>query len=374
MKIGIEAQRIFRANKHGMDVAALGLIRKLQKTDKANNYYLFAAKGPDSHCIAESENLQVKILPALNYAAWEQVSLPAAIHKYHPDILHCTANTTPRNCKVPLVVTVHDIIYLQQTDFGGSPYQNLGNMYRKWIVPQAIRQAAAVITVSKYEEKIIAGKFPEAAPKISVIANGVDEHFHNKYSAEELALVRDKYALPQQFILFLGNRAPKKNTANVIRAYVHYCESEPDALPIVIVDYPRERVQKILSSINKAHLIAHFILPGYIPTETMPFLYNCCALFLYPSLRESFGIPILEAMACGAPVITADNSAMPETAGGAALLTEAEKPLSIAKDMVKVLQDESLRKSLIQKGFLRAAQFSWSSAAVQLLKIYSGLR
>jgi glycosyltransferase involved in cell wall biosynthesis len=370
MKIGIEAQRIFRAGKHGMDVVALELIRRIQKADHANTYYLFARNGPDRNCIQDSENLQLKILPAISYADWEQLALPAAVKKYSPDILHCTANTAPLKCSVPLVLTLHDIIYLERTDLGGSAYQNTGNLYRRFIVPHAVRNARSIITVSEYERSVIVAKFPEAAEKISVIYNGVDERFHQHEAKDSKELFRSAYGLPKDYILFLGNTAPKKNTPNVIKAYVHYCELEKNPLPIVVTDYSQDNIKHILRQLQKPQLINSFILPGHIPIQKMPLLYNCSALFLYPSLRESFGLPLLEAMACGVPVITSNVSAMPEVAGGAAVFVDPDNYKDIAGSILSLLADEGIRTSYIQKGLARASQFSWDNAAKHLMQVY----
>jgi glycosyltransferase involved in cell wall biosynthesis len=370
MKVGIEAQRIFRAGKHGMDVVALELLRRLQKKDTENEYYLFAGKGPDTGCFQGSLNFHTKILPACTYADWEQVSLPGAVKKYAPCILHCTANTAPLRCTVPLILTLHDIIYLEGASFKGSAYQNIGNIYRKWVVPPSIKKAVAIITVSEYERNLIEEKFPEAADKITVIYNGVDERFHGRYREEEKILFRKKYALPESFILFLGNTAPKKNTDNVIRAYVHYCYIEKYPLPIVITDYDQKYVVKILAELKMPELIQSFIFPGYIPVNNMPLLYNCSVLFLYPSLRESFGLPILEAMACGVPVITSAASAMPEIAGDAAMLVSPGNYEDLSISIQSLLGDKKSCSSYIKKGLARASQFSWDLAADQLHKIY----
>src|SRR5688500_3675560 len=120
MKIGIEAQRIFRKHKHGMDVVAIELIRQLQKIDRHNTYTLFAAPGPDVHCIRNSPGFTTVFLKGLSYADREQVFLPAALKKHKPDLIHCTANTAPLNCPVPLVLTLHDMIFLESAPSGGS--------------------------------------------------------------------------------------------------------------------------------------------------------------------------------------------------------------------------------------------------------------
>ena len=381
MKIGIEAQRIFRPAKHGMEMVALELIRQIQKLDTVNQYILFAKDDKDRQCVNETPNFTTHPIPSLAYADWEQIGLPLALRKVKPDFIHCTANTAPGICPVPLLLTVHDIIYLENIDFKGSAYQNAGNLYRRLFAPPAIRKARLIITVSHYEKQRIVEKCDNHldADKVRVIYNGVDGRFHPRYSREQIGQFKKEFNLPDEYILFLGNTAPKKNTLNVIRAYVDYCNDNKDPLPLVITDFEKWRVEKILEELNyegntaskKSTLINKFIFPGYISSEKMPLIYNGASLYLYPSLRESFGLPILEAMACGVPVITSNISAMPEIAGDAAVLADPLQHKDLAAAMTRVLSNSSLRESCKQKGFARAAQFSWENAAKDLIGIYN---
>ena len=374
MKIGIESQRIFRKAKHGMDVVALELIRQIQKLDKVNQYILFAENGPDRKCIQETKNFRTLIMHGLTYADREQIALPSAIKKIKPDILHCTANTAPVSCPVPLVLTIHDVIYLEEINFKGSAYQNFGNIYRRIVVPHGIRKASTIITVSEYEKNVIAGICKVDPAKITVIHNGVDERFHPDFPEGELNEFRKANQLPKEFILFLGNTSPKKNTIGGIRAYVHYCLIENHPLPVVIPDYRIESVKRILKEIGKPELISKFYFPGYVPSEKMPLLYNCSSVFLYPSLRESFGLPVLEAMACGIPVIASDIPAIREVAGNAAILADPENHLAIAETLRVMLNDSLSRNAYKQKGLARASQFSWATAAKKLIKVYERFR
>jgi glycosyltransferase involved in cell wall biosynthesis len=282
-------------------------------------------------------------------------------------------------------LTVHDIIYLENIDFKGSAYQNAGNLYRRLFAPPAIKKAKLIITVSNYEKDKIIEKceYKIPADKIRVIYNGVDGRFHPRYPKEQINKFRREFHLPQEYILFLGNTAPKKNTLNLIRAYVEYCATNKDALPLVITDYEKWRVEKILeesdvfhkfngqAEMKKSAVIDKIIFPGYISSEKMPLMYNGASLYLYPSLRESFGLPILEAMACGVPVITSNISAMPEIAGDAALLADPFQYKEIAVAIDRLLADTDLRESYRQKGFTRAAEFSWENAAKDLISIYN---
>ena len=373
MKIGIEAQRIFRPAKHGMEVAAMELIRRLQELDTVNEYILFAKKDKDNGYVRETPNFTHRFVPSITYADWEQIALPLTLKKIKPSLIHCTANTAPVYCPVPLVLTLHDIIFLEKLNFKGSSYQNLGALYRRMVVPKAIKKATVIITVSDYEKQAIMEKCGVPEDKIRVIYNGVDERFHSDYPEEVLHSFRQYYQLPEAFILFLGNTAPKKNTLNLIRAYAEYCSQDKNALPLVITDYGQRMVENALSDINRKDLIGKCILPGYIPAAEMPLLYNCADLFVYPSLRESFGLPILESMACGTPVICSNASAMPEVAGQAALLVDPLSHADMAAAMFRMCNDSSLCDKYIQKGKERKNLFSWRLAAEQVLEIYKSV-
>jgi glycosyltransferase involved in cell wall biosynthesis len=373
MKIGIESQRIFRKGKHGMDVVAIELIRHLQEIDKKNQYLLFAKDGPDKDWLKENDNLKTILVKGITYADWEQLSLPAAVRKHKPDILHCTANTAPFSCDIPMVLTVHDVIYIEENIVGGSLYQDAGNFYRKMVVPRGIKQAKKIITVSEHEKTVISRVCNINPVKIEVIHNGVDKRFHNKFSNEETAGFRKRYQLPDDFILFLGNTAPKKNTTAVIKAYVHYCSITEHPLPIVIVDFPPASIRMILDSQKCGELIGNFITPGYIPSSQMPLLYNCSSLFLYPSLRESFGLPVIEAMACGIPVIASDIPAIKEVSGDAAMLVDPADQIAIADTIRHLINDSNKRNELREKGLERVKLFNWKDAAEKLIKVYESV-
>jgi glycosyltransferase involved in cell wall biosynthesis len=293
MRIGIEAQRILRLKKHGMDVVALELIKSLQEIDRVNEYFIFCRHGGDKNSIIPTSNFHVERFSALTYADWEQIHLNRAVKKYGIDILHCTANTAPLRSNVPLILTLHDIIYLEKLEMNGTAYQNLGNVYRRFIVPQVVKNAAVVITVSEFEKENIVRRLQLPEEKVQVLYNGVSEQFNNNYNTAEIEEFRETYHLPKRYIMFLANTAPKKNTNNVIKAFVSYCLDEKNPVPLVLLDYKRELIIKMLEELQHPELIGHFVFPGYVPHQKMPLMYNAATLFLYPSIRESFGLPIL---------------------------------------------------------------------------------
>jgi glycosyltransferase involved in cell wall biosynthesis len=269
-----------------------------------------------------------------------------------------------------MVVTVHDVIYLEEISFAGSAYQNFGNIYRKFVVPHAIRKANKIITVSGYEKTVIADVCKTDPEKIVVIHNAVSERFNPNVDQQQVEHFRKHLFLPERFMLFLGNRAPKKNTAGVINAYAHYCSLTDSPIPLVIIDFPRATVLAMLEKMKRFDLAGMIITPGYIPSAQMPIMYNCSSLFLYPSLRESFGLPVLEAMSCGVPVITSDVAAIREVAGDAATFVDPENTTAIAEMIYSLLNDEVQQKLMILKGFERVKLFSWRNSAEKLIALY----
>jgi len=370
MKIAIEVQRLFRAKKHGMEIVALELLKQIQVLDQTNQYRLFAKDDVDRNCVLPSANFSIQTVSSLTYADWEQVKLPRAVKNFKPDFLHCTCNTAPLFTSIPIILTLHDIIYLEKVDFKGTAYQNFGNIYRRMVVPRVAKKSKLVITVSQYEKETIVKKLELPDEKVQVVYNAVHQRFNNRYAKEVVENFRQSHRLPERFILFLGNTAPKKNTTNVIKAFVDYCRNYPTVVPLVILDYDKNEVIALLNELNAASNIEHFIFPGYIPSAEMPLMYNTATLFLYPSLRESFGLPILEAMGCGTAVITSNTSSMPEVSGGAALLVDPYQPEEIMEAMHHILSDDALRTSYVEKGLRRAAEFTWEASARRLLQLY----
>ena len=373
MKIGIEGQRLFRKKKHGMDMVALELIKNLQKIDKKNEYVIFV-KTDEDVCLEDTENFKIISLKANNYISWEQIILPKAVKKENCDILHCTSNTAPLNINIPLIVTLHDIIYLESISIfkkAGTWYQKLGNMYRRFIVPKVMKKAQKVITVSNFEKNRINHffNFHKENNKLVAIYNGVGEHFKIIENKENLENFKKKHDLPEKFFFFLGNTDPKKNVKNVLKAYDLFTENNKK-IPLVILDFDRKELKKILASINADHLINDIQLLGYIPNAELPALYNLAKVFLYPSLRESFGIPILEAMACGTPVITSNTSSMPEISDNAGILINPQKPEEIKNQMENLLKDKELYNLKIEQGLKRSEDFSWENMARNVLKLY----
>lgn len=367
MRIAIEAQRLFRRHKHGMDFVALEVIRHLQQTDKENEYYIYVKPGPD-RCLLPSFNFHIIELSCPTYFLWEQIALPFAVSKLKPDVLHCTNNTAPIWGKTPFILTLHDIIFLEKkTASGGSLYQRIGRIYRRLIVPQVIARCVKIITVSDYEKERIQARFPQKKGAIIRIYNGLGEEFNPNKAEPEI--IR-KYIPTESYLFFLGNTDPKKNTPNVLKAYAEYLKRSKHKRPLLIADLKEEYIDTILNQEQIQQIKPHLFFPGYINHADLPALYAGAFAFLYPSLRESFGLPLLEAMACGTPVITSATSALPEIAGEEALLIDPYNIEEVAEQLILLETQPEYYQKQVTYGLLRSHKFSWYTTVEELLAIY----
>jgi len=372
MRIGIEGQRLYRIKKHGMDIVALELIKSLQIIDKVNEYVIFVKPNSDNNCIPSAPNFKIIEISGGPFPIWEQIALPLAAEKAGCDILHCTSNTGPVFCKVPIITVIHDIIYLESISIlkkKGTWYQKVGNMYRRFVVPLIAKKSKRIITVSNFEKDVINRRL-HLGNHLVTIYNGAGAHFCKITDKLILKSTKEKYNLPDNFLFFIGNTDPKKNTQNVLKAYAEYILRSQSKYQLVIVDFPENKLTQLLNQIGHPEISNYILTIGYISNNELPAIINQCKVFLYPSLRESFGIPIIEAMACEVPVITSNTSSMPEIAGDAAELINPSEPTEICNAIIHLTNNLEYRKLLINKGLVHVKKFSRQRMAENYLEIY----
>ena len=369
MRIGIEAQRIFRKNKHGMDYVVLQEIKELQQMDTTNEYYVFVKPGED-RCVESTKNVHVIELNCPTYPLWEQWALPRAAKKYGVDILHCTSNTAPIWCNIPLVLTLHDIIFLEPRDRKRqklSWYQDFGRTYRRFVAPRIINHCQRIISVSNFEKNNIINYFHLDSQKLVMLYNSFDEAFCIQSNWQ-----RDitKYIDCPGYFLILGNTDYRKNTERMIVAYANYLKQSEVKRKLLITSLTNEYINQLLADNDIASIKEHIVLTDYLPFADLPSIYHHAFCFLFASLREGFGIPILESMACGTPVITSNTSSMPEIAGENAILVNPESSDEITGMMLRLEKDKDFYEQQRQIGLERAKLFSWRKTAKNLLKLY----
>lgn len=371
MRIGIEAQRIFRPHKHGMDVVALELVKAIQNIDTENQYFIFIKKDEDSGCLKSTPNVKVIETSSYPYIIWEQIILPIYAWYYKIDLLHCTSNTAPFFCLCPIILTLHDVIFLEKRKGKNtmSWYQKFGNLYRKLLVPAIIRRTTKVITISHQEKENILSLTKIENSKLEVIHNGVSRNFGQKIPEALAFEISEKFLLSDEFALFLGNVEPRKNTPNLLKAFVAFAQNHPD-FQLVITGVNRKFIADHMPPNTSNILKRQIITPGFVSQDELTFLYSYAKVFLFPSLREGFGLPILEAMSQGTPVITSNTSSMPEVAGEAAILIDPNNPDQITTSMENLMNNNTLRQDLRLKGLERVGHFSWENTAKKYLEQY----
>jgi glycosyltransferase involved in cell wall biosynthesis len=369
VRLGIEAQRIFRTKKHGMDVYAHELIKALTQLSHAYEIIVFVRKDVEKEILKDFP--QIKVISfsfPFGYLGWEHIALPFYCYWHRVQLLHCTSSTAPVLYFGKTVLTLHDIIFAEKPWIAkGSLYQKLGNIYRKLIVPIAAFKAQKVITVSYSERNIILQKLPFFQKKLYVIENG-STLFQAHENPTELPF--SKSLLEQEFVLFLGNTDAKKNLDTLLLAFAEVLIEIPH-LKLYIVDVQASFVQEKMKRLGIESIENNLVLLPYLSHTALGMLYRKAQSFIYPSIRESFGLPILEAMHCHCPVITSSISSMPEIAGNAALLVNPYDAQDIAIAIKTLYQHPDLKNKLVTLGDIRVQFYSWKKNAEKTLQIYS---
>lgn len=364
----IEAQRVFRKKKHGMDFVALGLIRELQKIDTFNQYIVAVGPGED-RCLEESINFKIEVLPSSNYLIWEQLLLPRLAKKYKADLLHCTSNTAPILGDTPLVLTLHDIIFMEgKMGANASWYQKLGRIYRRFIVPRILNKVTELITVSYFEKDNILQRYPNLEKKMNVVYNGVSDIFkrlHDSPSDKELVGIEKG-----SYWLFLGNTDPKKNMKNTLLAYANYLQQSEVKRKLLLLDTNVEVLNKFLQESSIEWIMPHLFIMDYISHQQLPQWYNHAFGSLYTSLRESFGLPLIEAMSCGIAVVGSNTSAIPEVAGDSIVYVDPFDPNSIGNAMILLENNPTLYADKVNSGLGHSKKYSWYHTASDTLGVY----
>jgi glycosyltransferase involved in cell wall biosynthesis len=236
-----------------------------------------------------------------------------------------------------------------------------------WI---SAKRSDRILTVSEASKRDILHFFNVPPDKISVVYNAIDERFWVEPDSEDVARVRERFQLDHGFVLYAGTIKPHKNLVRLIEAFAELRKGEFEELKLLIIGDEISKLPALRRAVHSHKLHKHVRFLGFVPDDTLAVLYRLAAVFVFPSLYEGFGLPPLEAMASGTPVVTSNVSSLPEVAGDAAVLVDPDLPQAIADGIYQVLTDEALRRSLRQKGLARAAQFSWEQSVRRVRAIY----
>jgi glycosyltransferase involved in cell wall biosynthesis len=286
--------------------------------------------------------------------------------KSHVDLLHVPSPWTPAPLDTPLVSTVHDVTPLLYP-------RSLPLMLRlryKGQLNETLSHARRIITVSQVSLSALSAYAGVSPAKVSVIHNGVSEKFHPHVAAEEQSAARHHYSLPERFAFWVGDFRPEKNLSFLIHAWSRLIDHIPDPPVLVLAGALRGEYRKLRKEVEKRGLEDKVVFPGFIRDDDLPAVYSAATLFVFPSLYEGFGLPPLEAMACGTPCVVSHSSSLPEVTGSAALLFNPTSLDSLQECVVRVLTDHELYEALRQDGLKQSAKFPWSKAAEETLGVY----
>lgn len=373
--IGIDA-RFALYDRRGIGNYTLELIDQLKQIGSDDTYLLYVDREDKERLLPNNDNFKVVLIPSKNYFIWEQCLLPLFLYAGGVDILHCPANTAPLwlNKRVKLVVSLLDVMFLKdyaQLPRSSSVYQRLGRYYRKFVVSRVIKRASRIITISDYSRRDILAHYPWLKPDIiSVTHLAVNE----KCRSDPDNKVLKKWGISGDYILLLGAVDPRKNTAQALKAFLDLKERKllkPKLVITGLSDRTRKPLYEMAGSSNDT---ADVIFTEFVPEKDLAELYRNAFLFLYPSLYEGFGLPVLEAMTYGVPVIAANRTSIPEIADGAAWLIDPQDPDDLKVAIMSLATDGERREEMIKRGSERAKSFSWKRTAEQTLKVYESLK
>jgi glycosyltransferase involved in cell wall biosynthesis len=293
---------------------------------------------------------------------WEQALLPWAARREGIDLLHNMAFVGPLASTCPFVVTVHDLSFL----FYPHSFRSLRRSYLRVFARMSVRRARRVIAVSESTKHDLVEIYGISPAKIDVVHNGVDASFQ-PLPADQVDVFRQQRGLPERFVLFVGTLEPRKNIVSLIEAYAKLPKERP---PLVLVGGKGWFYDEIFCRVEALELTDEVHFAGFVPAEDLPLWYNAADLFVYPSMYEGFGLPPLEAMACGTAVITSTASSLPEVVGKAGQLVDPTDTDALATAMEQVLGDRDLQQQMQAAGLVQAGDFSWEKAAQQTVDSY----
>jgi glycosyltransferase involved in cell wall biosynthesis len=371
MHIGIDAHAI-GAQQGGNETYIANLIKSLAEIDGDNLYTIYLANAGAAARWREEftkryKNFSVRLLPPPTPLVRVPVYLTYELFRRPVDVLH-VQYTSPPFCRVPVVVTIHDLAFERMPE----TFTRRGSFQLKLTVRRTAKKAARIATVSEYSRQDLLSIYKLTPEKVAVTYNGIGSSFVPQPSIpNEAEEIRRRFGVSRDFLLAVGSLQPRKNMVRLIRAYARLRSEREDFRPqLVIVGRKLWLASEIFDEVKRQRWADDVILTGYVADEDLPALYRAARAFVYPSLFEGFGLPPLEAMACGTPVVTSDVSSLPEVTGDAALLIDPNDERALANALIEIVNNNGLRAELREKGIAQARKFTWRDAAEKTLSLY----
>lgn len=344
------------------------VLNHLGQLDSISQYDIYTTRGLDAAALGLPPNFAVlpsrlhTINPRLRIP-WEQFIAPWLLRRTGASLYHGMLNVVPLNCPVPSVVTVHDIAFIRYPH----TFRAHNRTYLDFATRTSVRRADRICAVSEHTKHELVGLMGVPPERVVITPNAARSIFR-PIAASELEQFRIGQGLPEQFILYLGTLEPRKNLTTLLEAY--YQLAQHTSAPLIIGGGRGWLYGPVFERLEALNLQDRVKFVGYIPGEQLPYWYGAATLFAFPSFYEGFGMPPLEAMACGTPVMTSNTSSLPEVVGDAGLMVPPDDPTAMAAAMQQLLTDAELRAELRERGFKQAERFSWRTTAERLLAVY----
>jgi glycosyltransferase involved in cell wall biosynthesis len=355
MKIAIDARKW---RDYGIGTYVRNLVRRLAHLDRETTYFLFCDRADQATLRDLAENFVPVVDSSGGYSVREHLTIPHKLRKLGADLLHSPHYVLPLFVRPRTVVTIHDCIHLLFPEYLPN---RMALRYARLMMGSAIRRSALVFTVSEASRRDILSFYPEADPdRVKVVPNAIDAAILEDPGEEETERVKERYQIRGRFVLYAGNVKPHKNLDRLIAAF-GLLKQRPghEDLKLLIIGDEVNRYGSLRRNVEAAGVRQDVRFFGFVPDSTLAALYRLASVFAFPSLYEGFGLPPLEAMACGTPVVTSRLSSLPEVVGDAALLVDPYSVEDIASGLELVLSDETLRADLVARGRERVTHFSW---------------
>jgi glycosyltransferase involved in cell wall biosynthesis len=364
MRVAIDARKL---HDFGIGTYIRNLLRHLARIDHDTEYVLLCGEADIGVAAQLGPNFRGVLEPSPNYSIREQIHVPWVLRRERPDLYHAPHYVLPAAVTCSSVVTIHDCIHLMFPQYLPN---RMAYAYARAQMWTAAHRSDCILTVSDASKRDILHLFNIPPEKIVVVYNAIDSHFSVTPPEETVARVRERYQLDYPFVLYVGNIKPHKNLVRLIEAFNALRAGDLEDLKLLIIGDEISKLPALRLAVHRYKLHKHVRFLGYVPDDQLAVLYRLASVFVFPSLYEGFGLPPLEAMASGTPVVTSNVSSLPEVVGDAAVLVDPHDVDSIVDGLRTVLTDPLRAEEMRRKGLARAREFSWERSVVRTLEVY----
>lgn len=366
MRIGIDSRPLRERQTSGIPMYVRSLLKGIAALDKTNEYILYAHK--DFDFPLPGPNFRKRSGALTRYGSvWMQTELPAWVDRDNVDVFWGTQHILPIRMpkRIKAVLTVCDLVHLVFPE----TMKRLNFLINKYLIPPSVNRTDAIVTISDWTMKDVVKYLHPQNKIMEVTYLGVGDHMYPRDPEKSKRSVAQKFGVAGPFILTVGTFEPRKNINGLFKAFSLIADKIPHS--IVIVGQKGWKNKEIIDEVKRSNIQHRVRLLGYVADGDLPELYSAAELFVFPSLYEGFGLPPLEAMTCGVPVVASNISSLPEVVGDAAVLVNPYDPSTIADGIMRIVTNPASRADYIKRGFDQASKFKWEKTAQQMVDVFS---